>query len=272
VKMISLFSFFTALFFSIFAQADLQVFPTRILLSETERTAQISVRHRGAKTMRYRITTIYYKMNPDGSMEEVKDLTKADHPGMEYFRYSPRQVTLEPNIEQVVRVQLRLPGNVEDGEYRAHLHFEGMDESEDKPTAATTASGAQMMLKARMAVAVPIIVRKGKPDLKISLADLKMTHAPDGQLAYAVQVNREGKTNLYGDFLVYHTAPGSKERKLVSQATGVSSYIAKRTVSYPLTVPKIEGGTLTLEVKESVSDGGKTIASASTEIKAASKN
>ena len=249
------------------AHADLQVFPTRVVLSDGEKTAQVSIRHRGEKPMRYRIDAVYYKMLPDGRMEQLKDLKGVADSGIEYFRFSPRQVTLEPNIEQVVRVLLRLPADAKDGEYRAHLYFEGMDEGDEKAVQGTTPTGASMMLKARMAIAVPVIIRKGAPELKVALANLKTVKGAGEQLMYSVDVTREGKANLYGDFLVFHKPTGSDKEALVSQANGVSSYIDKRTVSFPLTVTKLEKGTLRVEVRQPVSDGGKVIASASTDVK-----
>ena len=53
------------------AWADLQVFPLRVVVSDKDRSAQISVRHHGNKSMRYRITTVFYKMSSDGTMMPV---------------------------------------------------------------------------------------------------------------------------------------------------------------------------------------------------------
>ncbi len=250
-----------------FARADLQVFPTRVLLTESEKSGQIALRHKGDKAMRYRIDAVYYKMNKDGSMEKLADPAKGERTAIDYFRFSPRQVTLEPEIEQVVRILVRFPPELSEGEYYAHLYFEGIDEGDEKQVPVKSKTGAQMMLKARMAVAVPIIVRKGKPELKVALDGLKTVKSPDGHLSYTVEVNKTGAANLYGDFVVLHTPEGSDKSNVVGQANGVSSYIEKRVVTYPLSVSTLDKGKLTVEVREPVASGGKVLATATTDIK-----
>lgn len=257
----------TIVFSTARAMANLQVFPTRVVLSDQIKTAQISVRHRGAKKMRYRIDVVYYKMKPDGSMEQIKDVNAGEKTAAGYFRYSPRQVELEPNVEQVVRLLLRTPPELAEGDYRAHLYFEGMDEGDEQPVAATDPNGAQMLLKARIAVAVPVVVRKGKPRLTVELSNLKLNKSAQGPSSYSVEVTRTGDAFLYGDFFVYHTPAGGKTPVLVSQSNGVSSYIEKRTVSYPLTDQNLGKGELKVELREPSSDGGKVLATVSTELK-----
>ena len=148
------------IFLSLPSFADLQVFPFRIVLSDKERTAQISVRHRGTKPMRYRITTVFYKMNPDGTMKPLDKVSSTDNAADSYFRYSPKQVLLEPNVEQVIRLMMRAPADLPEGEYRTHLHFEGMDDPDAKPAENGKSDESKMVLKARMAVAIPVVIRK----------------------------------------------------------------------------------------------------------------
>lgn len=242
-----------------FAHADLQVFPTRVELSDTEKTGQISLRHKGTKAMRYRIETVFYQMRPDGGMEVVKDASKDPNSAVDFFRFSPRQVTLEPNVEQVVRILLRAPADLKEGHYYAHLYFEGMDDAEDKIIPETSPTGAQILLKARMAVAVPVVIKKGNPSQEIVLENLKVITVGD-KLSYSVDLERKGPAYFYGDFFVTFTPEGSTESQIVSEVSGVSSYLTKRSVSYPLTVSKLGKGSLKIEARESVSAGAKVLA------------
>src|SRR4051812_33665959 len=94
------------------AHATLQVFPTHVLLSDKNRTAQLALRHIGDAPAKYRISVVYYKMKPDGGMAIDKTPGPEDKFAEKYFRYSPRQVQLQPNVEQVVRVILRKPADL----------------------------------------------------------------------------------------------------------------------------------------------------------------
>jgi fimbrial chaperone protein len=171
-------------------------------------------------------------------------------------------IELQPNIEQVVRIISRLPKDGEEREYRAHVYFENMDEvlPSDKAPAGNL---SQMNLKARLAIAVQVILRNGNPKMEVTLKDLKLTQMPDNQQAFRVTVDKEGKRNLYGDFRVYFK-PRDGEERLVGAVNGLSSYVPSRLAEYPLQNVKIgelKQGKLRLDLLESASDGGKLLAS-----------
>lgn len=255
-------------FLSVSAFANLQVFPTRVLLTDQQRSAQISLRHQGKVATKYKIEAVYYKMLPNGTMEKVSEPKKAEQTAVDFIRFSPRQVVLEPNIEQVVRILLRAPADLQEGEYRAHLYFEGFDEEEtvDK-TRPVEGNTAHMSLKAKMAVAVPVIVRKGNPTVQAELRNLKVAVDETGKLAYTVEMDRKGKSFIYGDLRVLFTPDGATSAKVVGEAIGVSSYIPTRTFTYPLTVETLGKGVLRVELNAPIADGGKSLAVTETALK-----
>lgn len=258
---------FTTISFALSAFADLQVFPLRVVLSDRNRSSQISVRHRGLRPMRYRITTVFYKMGADGSMTPLEKTSSQDNAADSYFRYSPKQVVLEPNVEQVIRLMMRAPANLPDGEYRTHLRFEGVDEDEGKPGEASgTTAQSQMQLKARLAVAIPIIIRKGQPTLKVSLNDLKVTKTPDHKPAFSVELKKEGNAIAFGDFEVLSIPSGGAPR-VIGTINGVSSYIDSRIVSFPLAEAPSVPGKLKIVFKKPVSEGAGVLAVSETELK-----
>lgn len=245
------------------AQAELQVFPLRVTLSDKQRSAQISVRHKGTLPMKYRISTVFYRMSPNGAMDAVAQTTATDLDASNYFKYSPKQVTLEPNVEQVVRVMLRAPADLPDGEYRCHLHFEGMDEIEKRNDAEAGGNQAQMFLKARMAVAIPIIISKGEIKTEASLSDLKFFRGPQGEQLFSVQMQKKGNGFLYGDFEILKVNDKGEEQS-VFIVNGVSSYIDKRVVSFPVGKDALVPGKYKILFKQHVSNGDKVVSSTET--------
>ena len=385
------------------AFAELQAVPSRILLTESDPTAQISIRERGEKAVRYRIEVAYYKMKKDGSIEQIPDPLLGFRSAADYFRFSPHQITLEPNVEQIVRLQMRLPEiklpeKLEDADYLAQINFETTEEgdpsaaatapstssksksetsrksAENKeapdtrvpaaaaavgaaigvvpepvptpapsasplptPTASsdlkpvdaevvvreqddsnsgstTSAEGSlreaasvtpsptplatpapeasapvptptptpaatpvpipmktvdpQASLKVHTVRSVPVIVRKGNPTAVIKLEGLKVVKQKDGSAGYSVEVVKTGNAVMFADFFLIFTsfAPDSKP-VVVSQATGVPSYIDRRVVTYPLNTQTVENGTLTLEVRAPIPEGGKVLSSATLDLK-----
>jgi hypothetical protein len=267
-------NFATALAFILFglsAHANLQVFPTRVVLTESAPAAQVSVRHKGDKVTNYKISVVFYEMKPDGTMQLVPDSKAIETSAINNIKFSPRRVTLRPNEEQVVRILSSHVSDLKEGEYRAHIYFESMDDIDDVPQAPTSGNSAQLFLKARMAVAIPVIIRRGVTDSKAELSDLGLKVQPDKSLAFSAELKKIGNRNLYGDFRIKWQKP-SGEIVDVGAINGVSSYLPQRNVTFPLTVQDPElykNGILQAEFHEPAADGGKLLARTEVKIGAA---
>ena len=253
----SILLFTSLMFLGPLAYAELQVFPLRVVLTDKDKTAQIALRHRGTKEERYRITTVFYRMGADGSMKATTDLTKEDADASSLFRYSPRQVLLQPNVEQVVRIMSRVPADLPDGEYRTHLHFEAMS---DPPQAGQPGGNqAQMMLIARMAVAIPVVIKKGQTKVDVALSNFKIQKETDGKLSFVVDIQKSGNGFAYGNFEIVSIDDQGKETSLAT-VLGISSYIEKRVAKFPLAVDKIPKGKIKLLFKEPSPEGDRLLA------------
>ncbi len=238
-----------------------QVFPTRVVLSDKTKTAQVALRHIGNTPMKYRISLVYYKMGPDGSMKEEKNVKSETQSARDMIRFSPKRVELKPNGEQVVRIVVRKRSTTLEGEYRIHLHFEEEDlQVKDKSNA--DKSSVAMSLTPRLAVAIPIFVRVGAPQVKASLSNLKLVTVEKTKTAFSVEILNTGNANVYGDFRVYQVVGGSK--KLVGEVNGVSSLIERRKAVFVLSEPQnldlSKKGKLLLELKEPLDDGAAILA------------
>jgi hypothetical protein len=218
------------------AEASLQVFPLRVVLSDKERTAQLTLRHTGDQPKSYRISTVFYRMDENGAMTripEIDQIKPGERPALGFFRYSPRQVKLTPQVEQTVRLVLRQPAGLEEGDYRAHIYFE---ESDDVVTdvATTENDKATFVLKARVAVAVPVVVRVGQPKSKVTLGQPKISRDADGKQVLVFDLAQEGKAFAYGDFVAKVPAKDGAPERSIGLMLGVSSYLPKREVRFPL--------------------------------------
>lgn len=239
------------------AGASLQVFPLRVVLSEKERTAQLTLRHTGDKPKSYRISTVFYRMDETGAMTRISEISPDERPAIDFFRFSPRQVKLTPQVEQTVRLVLRQPAGLQEGDYRAHIYFEETEDvvadegmSEDKK--------ANFVLKARVAVAVPVIVRVGQPRTKVKLGVPKLIYDAEGKQVLKFDLLQEGKAYAYGDFVAKVPARAGKPERSVGLMLGVSSYRAKREVRFPLK-EKFDGGPIRLEYLESHGEGSPAV-------------
>lgn len=249
---------------SFFANASLQIHPTRVILNGGERVAQVTIEHRGDRPETYRISTMFYKMSEDGSMTPTLTPEEADRSAHKYIRFSPKKVTLEPFKEQVVRILLRNPGAIPETDLRTHLYFRPSDEV-PKTDKSSDDNKTQMSLKAKVAVAIPVIVKNKKSydyDKTLKLQNLKIKKGEKPE--FTVEILNDSDNFIHGNFRLYYQKDDKKY--LISRVNGVSVYTNKRTAKYQIKMPdsvKLESGKVSLELKLPSSEGGGTIASTS---------
>jgi hypothetical protein len=237
------------------ALADLQVFPTRLTIESRARTGVFNLRHIGNKTTRYRISPVFYKMGDDGSLQKVEKPTLADKYAGDMVIYSPRMISLEPGKEQVVRIQVRRPVDLQEGEYRMHLQFETFDDvdAQEVGSGSDPEKGVTMALKAHRAIAVPILVQHGQ--INVALEMKNPIVSADNQLTMTLE--KTGNRSAYGDLTVEYKA--GAEWQPLSELRGVAVYNDKRSVSLPLAnIPAAKAALLRVSFKEQFPRGIQT--------------
>jgi P pilus assembly chaperone PapD len=110
------------------AQAELMLHPTRIVFDKNQRAAQVELINNGSKPASYRISLVNRRMTDAGQFEPADTPGEGEHFADGMLRYSPRQVTLQPGTAQTVRIMLRKPADLAEGEYRSHLLFDKLPE------------------------------------------------------------------------------------------------------------------------------------------------
>lgn len=248
---------------SVLAAANLMVTPTRVIFEQRDRTAQVTLINQGTETGEFRISFIRQNMTEDGNFVAVPE-GEAGMFSDEMIRFSPRQVKLPPGQSQVVRLMLRKPRDLADGEYRSHLLFQALppaaSSSIENMAADTPADGITVQVIPIVGVSIPVIVRHGKLDSKVTLSAAQVIPA-DGassKPAIAVDINRTGTSSAYGDFRATFT-PNGGVPIVVAQANSVAVYanIDKRRFQIPLTIPpgfELANGVLDLTFVKSGSD------------------
>lgn len=239
--LIAFFSITTSV--NVLALGQLMVSPTRVVFEGNERTKQINVINNGAETGRFRISFVRRNMNSEGNIKEIDK----DEPGMYsdgMVRFSPRQVTLEPGQSQTVRLLLRKKSGITDGEYRSHMMFQSLPDpaaSDISNLAGSQKEKLTISLIPVVGITIPVIVRQGNLDTKISLSDfeIKQGNSVKAQSILSLKINREGTKSAYGDFNVYFT-PKNGAPITIGKINGVAVYTSttSRNLEIKLQMPE----------------------------------
>jgi P pilus assembly chaperone PapD len=229
---------------------DLMLTPTRVVFSGRNRSAEIMLKNRGNKTTTYRISFIDFGVNEKGEYTEVNAYDKS---AKDFIRYSPKQVTLEAGATQKVKLLLRKPTDLADGEYRSHLKFQAVPDSNFGADVEATKVTDQVSVKLipLVGVSIPVIVQKGALQTDVSI---KATRSGDN---VKVTLNRNGARSLMGELLV-------KSGNTVISNTNASLLLPAKSKNFTIALPEAAGDEkLTIEYVEMQDDGAKPLASTS---------
>lgn len=228
-----------------YAAGGLVVTPTRVEFNDRTRSEKIMLLNTGSESASYRISFVRLHMLDDGSIIDVKENEKGNFSD-ELIRYSPRQVTLPPGQSQVIRLMLRKPKDLTEGEYRSHMLFQALpdprnttiDVEEDKNTDAIT-----IEITPLIGITIPVIVRHGKLDASLSIE--KPQYIPEDKKylkpRLSVDMLRTGTQSTYGDIKVLYTPDGETNNYVASQAKGVAVYTPNLKRQFKLTLERPAG-------------------------------
>lgn len=217
------------------APGDLLVSPVRVVFEGRTRVAEVTLVNKGDTKSNYRISFENRRMERDGQFEKIETPGEGDMFAEKLVRYAPRRVTLEPNAPQTLRLMLRKPSDLVDGEYRSHLHFAAVPDDAKENSIEDTASDSNTLsirLTPIYGVTIPIIVRHGEVNAAAEIADLDFSKNSDGTASLAMILKRTGNMSLYGDLHIYVDG----EEEPVASKRGIAVYVPNqdRELTFPL--------------------------------------
>ena len=183
-------------------------------------------------------------MTVDGNFEAVEENQEGLYSD-EIVRYSPRQVVLEPGQTQVVRLMLRKPKDLADGEYRSHMLLQALPKvtnTDISKAVDENSDGISVEITTILGVSIPVIVRHGNLESELKLANAHFVASQDSKKKshIAVDMNRSGNESTYGDFKVTHVSENGKST-IVGNAKGIAVYSPNQIRKFQIPVDDLEG-------------------------------
>ena len=258
---------YTGFFGSLQAAGSVMVTPTRIVFGQSDRSAQVTLVNQSDQTSNFRISFIRQNMTENGDFLPVRE----DEAGMfsdPMIRFSPRQVNLSPGQAQVIRLALRKPRDLANGEYRSHMLFQMLPESSGSNVEKITrqsAAGISVELTPIIGVSIPVIVRQGDLQTAVTLtnAKIEVSDKADDNPRISVSINRTGNGSAYGDLKATFTSDG-KLPVVIAQANKIAVYanMQSRRFEMPLNLASdanLQNGAIDLVFLKSAADDESAI-------------
>jgi len=227
---------------SVGGMGDINIYPRRIVLDQRNRVASVGLYNKMPFEGEYEISVANMIMTDSGQIIPFSNLSedlgsRQVKTASDMLRWSPRRVLLPGSQAQTVRIMVRPPANLPDGEYRAHFTAVSVPGDindgfsiDDALAGGDEGSGnVGVTIRPRFGISIPVIVRIGDTTLEVSLKDFALKRG-DGGSQVSLTITRSGTRSAYGDLII--TAPGQDEPLVVARGVGVYPEIDARKVRF----------------------------------------
>ena len=245
------------------SKANLLITPLQVVMEGRNRSAQVVLVNNSDKTKTYKLSweQVVQTGGTTGYIDEKYaskyGITPPETKLSEFAVFTPKQVTLAPGEKQTVRVAVRRPAELADGEYRSHLKFAGRDVQEEQLQGRVGDDG-KVHLSAQIdyTFSIPVIYRVGDYDINIDLgAPSFRMNDMTGKLLADIQVNRSGNNGVIGTIQMYHTPAGGSETLVGTlMNTNIFPEISMRQFTVPMTVSGLSPGSMRVVFKKTEGD------------------
>jgi len=205
---------FISLFFSSYLQANILISPVKVTIEDRQRTSKIYLVNNSAKMQTYRLgwknntalKTGGYRLLSDA---ESQEFNTADS----MIRFSPKQVTLKPHGKQTVKLAIRRPSGLAEGEYRSHLLLTALP---PKVKASQQPKGAHLNMI--VSYSLPVIIKQGTGTATAKITDVSLYYdAKKHVSSIKIAMSKDAAYSINGDFNVYWAANNSAEESIIAR-------------------------------------------------------
>ncbi|NCO04197.1 MAG: hypothetical protein GW903_08410 [Alphaproteobacteria bacterium] len=215
------------------AQARIDILPRIVIIDSRDRSGELTILNLFNETSTFRMDLLNYRQNEDGVYAELETPLNPAFDPAEVVRFSPRQFELTRGGRQKIRLSIRKPADLPEGEYRFHikaLRLANIDTSQS--------DNSVVQMFANVGVAIPVIVRHGNVQARAALKNPRIidhTRTDNGRPALQIEIERTGNASAIGALEVLWEQPGEKPKKIGGIANmNVFTEISKRIVTVPL--------------------------------------
>lgn len=210
-------------FFASLVHAQLLISPTRVVLDERNRSQKVVLINQTNEARTYRLSWTEKKINKNSKIEHI---VVSDVPGQfiasDMYRFSPRQVTLDANEKQTVRLLFRRPKGLADGEYRSYLKFTPVAKNNSIKKAAENTS---VLLEPIISFSMPVIARQGTVDASVDINKIQVIKNKQSRSAKVqLTIAKAGKYSTTGNMLIYWKPTSGADEQIVAQVHGYNIY------------------------------------------------
>lgn len=189
------------------------VAPHRLIITPGQQADTIAVSNKSDRERRYDLSLIDQIMTETGVTKRIEN-GSFEYSVKKMVRYTPRRFTLKPGESQVVRVVVKRPSDLSDGDYHSHLLFREVplsrkDKEKLQEERALAEKTVSFEIRTLYGIAVPIVVQHGKIASDIGMDSVSLG-AANGKKQVSIAFSRSGNAEASGKLSAEYVKVGAK--------------------------------------------------------------
>lgn len=215
----------------------LRITMKRVIFEGPKRTEVLTIINNTTEEQIYRLGWRRMRMTEENSLQALGEDDAGDdlREAAPMIRYAPRRVVLPPGRTQQVRLMLRRPRDLPDGEYRSHFWVQPEEKAAEfrADGQEQTKKGQAIQITMLTGLTLPVFVRAGEMTVSGRIDNARV--ATEGERPVVrYTLHREGNRSLYGDIEV--TCRSGGEEIVATSVRGIAVYteVDKRRMTHPL--------------------------------------
>jgi P pilus assembly chaperone PapD len=227
--------------------AQVEVAPTRVILSMRERAREVKVINPTETPMEIEASLDFQLIRSDSlgaitldSAQNPQERARSCHGWLKVF---PRRFVLLPHASRSIRVLVQPPDSIGDGEYWGRLVVGSVPIDHDLAAGGDTTEGISTSLTMKLELSLPVIYRKGVAETGIEIKSANVKRV-DADLLALFDLARRGNSAWRGTIFVnLRSSDGMLIEKFEQQLT------AEFAVRNAVHLPALKDGNYTMQVE-----------------------
>lgn len=184
------------------SQCSLSIYPTRIVIEKNEKKSELIASNKGVEICTFKAKVMDIKTFENGTF--ALDSDNVPFSAKEMLRISPKVFTLGPNEKQTIRVKVKKPFGISNGEYRSHISLSSISsralQKKNKKEQTLKPSSVELgNIPININLSFPVLVRFGKSESNVLIEKIALEKdEKENMPVLDIALRRTGNKSTYG--------------------------------------------------------------------------
>lgn len=240
-----------------FAEKVLFFTPSRVEMNAKDKVEVVNVTNLSSIARAYSISMEDLVMTEEGITKKVDGF---DYSARRMVRFVPRQFVLKPGERQSIRVMMRAPRDLPDGDFHSHMQFlENVSKRNEINADIEQEENTSIQAPLAYSTLIPVIVSHGEVKTTISANSAKLITDSNGKKAVEIELTRQGNGQGRAFIDVAYVVDGEEKTASPRSTTYIYRELDKRKKIMALQNSIPSGAVIRVSIYDDSSSGAEPV-------------